>query len=157
MRNVKKTKKRTNNSDKVSLTGSQVVEVVNTIAEVAKSRFDLLSEMERTKQIAIDAQVKIRESDNNLASKLAEFEKDMLKIQKDYELESKKIENDYNLKMRHLDLVEKMIDKIDKLEVTIHIYQEKEGMTSSTVITLFEQLHQEKITYINALSNLGQN
>jgi hypothetical protein len=157
MRSIKKTKKITNNSDKISFTGSQVVEVVNTIAEVTKSRFDLFSEMERTKQVAIDAQVKIRESDNNLALKLAEFEKDMLKIQKDYELESKKIDNKYNFKMKLLDFFEKMIDKIDKLEVTINIYQEKEGMTSSTVITLFEQLHQEKIKYINVLSNLGQN
>jgi len=135
----------------------QVTKIVKTGAEVIKSGFDLFKEIEKTKQITVKAQIRITESNNGLATELARFEKDMFKIQKDYELEFKKIDDDFKLKMRHLDLVEKMIDKIDKLEITINVYQDKEGMTSSSVMILFEQLHQEKLTYINALATLGQN
>lgn len=81
----------------------------------------------------------------------------MLQIQKNYELESQKLNNDYNLKMRQLDLIEKLIDKIDKIEIEIKIYQEKDGLTSSYVMTLFEQLHQQKLSYMNNLILLGKN
>ena len=161
MRSVNKEKQetKTSNSKQTStlgLTGGQVIELVSIGAEVVTSAFNFFTEIEKTKQIAIDAQVRIKESDNHLASSLAKFEKDMLQIQKEYELESQKLQNEFDLKMKQLSLVEKMIDKIDKLEITINIYQEKEGMTSSIVMKLFDQLHQQKLTQINALSNLGQ-
>jgi len=142
---------------KINLSGNQAIELVNTVADVVKSGFNWLNEIEKTKQIAIEAQVRITESNNRLTSELAEFEKDMLKIQKEYELESKKLDNDYNLKMRQLDLIEKLIDKIDKIEIEIKTYQDKDGLTSSSVMTLFEQLHQQKLSYMNNLVLLGQN
>ncbi len=135
----------------------QVTEIIKIGADVIKSGFDLFKEIEKTKQIAIEAQVRINESNNRLASELAGFEKDMFKIQKEYELESKKLDNDYSLKMRQLDLIEKLIDKIDKIEIEIKIYQDKDGLTSSSVMTLFEQLHQQKLSYMNNLVLLGQN
>jgi len=158
MRSVKKnrTKKETSGV-KINLSGNQAIELVNTVSDVVKSTFNWLHEIEKTKQIAIDAQVRITESNNRLASELAGFEKDMLKIQREYELESKKLDNDYNLKMRQLDLIEKLIDKIDKIEIEIKIYQDKEGLTSSSVMVLFEQMHQQKLSYMNNLVLLGQN
>lgn len=142
---------------KINLSGNQAIELANTVVDVVKSGFNWLNEIEKTKQIAIEAQVRITESNNSLASELAEFEKDMFKIQKEYELESKKLDNDYNLKMRQLNLIEKLIDKIDKIEIEIKIYQDKDGLTSSSVMTLFEQLHQQKLSYMNNLVLLGQN
>lgn len=158
MRSIKKEK--TTKSDtgiKINLSGNQVIDLVNTAADVIKSGFDLFKEIEKTKQLAIDAQIKITESNNRLASELADFEKEMIQIQKNYELESQKLNNDYNLKMRQLDLIEKLIDKIDKIEIEIKIYQEKDGLTSSYVMILFEQLHQQKLSYMNNLILLGQN
>jgi len=95
MRSVKKnrTKKETSGV-KINLSGNQAIELVNTVSDVVKSTFNWLHEIEKTKQIAIDAQVRITESNNRLASELAGFEKDMLKIQREYELESKKLDND---------------------------------------------------------------
>lgn len=158
MRSAKK--ERTTKNDmgiKINLSGNQVVDIVNTAADVIKSGFDLFKEIEKTKQLAIDAQIRITESNNRLVSELADFEKEMLQIQKNYELESQKLNNDYNLKMRQLDLIEKLIDKIDKIEIEIKIYQEKDGLTSSYVMTLFEQLHQQKLSYMNNLILLGKN
>lgn len=158
MRSAKK--ERTTKSDmgiKINLSGNQVIDLVNTAADVIKSGFDLFKEIEKTKQLAIDAQIRITESNNRLVSELADFEKEMLQIQKNYELESQKLNNDYNLKMRQLDLIEKLIDKIDKIEIEIKIYQEKDGLTSSYVMTLFEQLHQQKLSYMNNLILLGKN
>lgn len=158
MRNAKKSRQKKESRDnRIKLSNNQVIDLVNTGADVIKSGFDLFKEIEKTKQIAIEAQVRITESNNRLTAELAEFEKDMLKIQREYELEFKRLDNDFKLKMRYLDLVEKMIEKIDTLEITINIYQDKEGMTSTYVMTLFEQLHQEKLTYINALATLGNN
>ena len=156
MRNVKKNRTK-EDSGKIILSGNQVIEVVNTVADVAKSGFDWLKEIEKTKQIAIEAQVRIMESNNHLSSELKELEKDMLKIQIEYELESRKLDNEYNVKMRQLDLIEKLIDKIDKIEIEIKVYQDKEGLTSSSVMILFEQLHHQKLSYMNNLVLLGQN
>jgi hypothetical protein len=158
MRSAKKEK--TTKSDmgtKINLSGNQVINLVNTAADVIKSGFDLFKEIEKTKQLAIDAKIRITESNNRLVSELADFEKEMLQIQKNYELEFQKLNNDYNLKMRQLDLIEKLIDKIDKIEIEIKIYQEKDGLTSSYVMTLFEQLHQQKLSYMNNLILLGKN
>jgi len=157
MRSVNKNRTPKDNGVKINLSGNQAIELINTVADVVKSGFNWLNEIEKTKQIAIEAQVRIAESNNNLISELAELEKDMLKIQRDYELESKKLDNDYNFKMRQLDLIEKIINKIDKIEIEIKVYQEKDGLTSSTVMTLFEQLHQQKLSYMNNLVLLGQN
>ena len=156
MRNVKKNRTK-EDSGKINLSGNQVIEVVNTVADVAKSGIDWLKEIEKTKQIAIEAQVRIMESNNHLSSELKELEKDMLKIQIEYELESRKLDNEYNVKMRQLDLIEKLIDKIDKIEIEIKVYQDKEGLTSSSVMILFEQLHHQKLSYMNNLVLLGQN
>lgn len=141
----------------INLSGNQSIELVNTVANIVKSGFNCLNEIEKTKQIAIEAQVRITESNNRLASELAEFEKDMFKIQKKYELESKKLDDEHNFKMKQLDLIEKLIDKIDKIEIEIKIYQDKDGLTSSSVMILFEQLHQQKLSYMNNLVLLGQN
>ncbi|MBT5491084.1 hypothetical protein HOK00_01935 [bacterium] len=148
MRSVKKN---------IDLSGNQFIEIVNTGAEVLKSGFDLFKEIERTKQIAMESGVRIAESNNRLASELAEFERDIFKIQRNYELESQKLDYDYNLKLRQLDLIEKLIDKIDKIEIEIKIYQENDGLTSSSVMTLFEHLHQQKLSFMNNLVLLGQN
>jgi len=157
MRSAKKNRTTTKDSGtKINLSGNEAIELVNTLADVVKSGFNWLNEIEKTKQIAIEAQIRITESNNRLASELSKFEKDMLKIQKEYELESKKLDNDYNLKMRQLDLIEKLIDKIDKIEIEIKIYQDKDGLTSSYVMILFEQLHQQKLSYMNNLVLLGQ-
>jgi len=157
MRSANKNRTTKDNGVKINLSGNQAVELANTVADVVRSGFDWLNEIEKTKRIAIEAQIRITESNNRLASELAEFEKDMFKIQKEYELELKKLDNDYNLKMRQLDLIEKLIDKIDKIEIEIKIYQDKDGLTSSYVMTLFEQLHQQKLSYMNNLVLLGQN
>ncbi|MGD9554492.1 MAG: hypothetical protein AB7E37_08010 [Candidatus Altimarinota bacterium] len=157
MRSANKNRTTKDNGLKINLSGNQAVEIVTTVADVIKSGFDWLKEIEKTKQIAIEAQVRITESNNRLASELAEFEKDIYKIQNEYELELKKLDNDYNLKVRQLDLIEKLIDKIDKVEIEIKIYQDKDGLTSSSVMTLFEQLHQQKLSYMNNLVLLGQN
>ena len=158
MRSVKKNRTRKESCGiKVNLSGSQAVEIVNTVADVVKSGFNWLNEIEKTKQIAIEAQARITESNNRLTSKVARFEKDMFKIQRDFELEFKRLDNDFKLKNRQLDLIEKLIDKIDKIEIEIKIYQEKDGLTSSSVMTLFEQLHQQKLSYMNNLVQLGQN
>lgn len=157
MRSAKKERTTSDMGIKINLSGNQVIDLVNTAADVIKSGFDLFKEIEKTKQLAIDAQIRITESNNRLVSELANFENEMLQIQKNYELESQKLNNDYNLKMRQLDLIEKLIDKIDKIEIEIKIYQEKDGLTSSYVMTLFEQLHQQKLSYMNNLILLGKN
>ena len=157
MRSAKKERTTSDMGIKINLSGNQVIDLVNTAADVIKSGFDLFKEIEKTKQLAIDAQIRITESNNRLVSELANFENEMLQIQKNYELESQKLNNDYNLKMRQLDLIEKLKDKIDKIEIEIKIYQEKDGLTSSYVMTLFEQLHQQKLSYMNNLILLGKN
>jgi len=158
MRSAKK--KRTNtskNNSGVNLSGNQIINLINTGADVIKSGFDWLNEIEKTKQIAIEAKVRIIESNNKLASELAKFEKDMLEIQRKFEIEFKKLDDDFKLKNRQLDLIEKLIDKLDKIEIEIKIYQKKDGLTSQSVMTLFEQLHQQKLAYMNNLVQLGQN
>lgn len=158
MRSVKKNRTTKNTSwVEINLSGDQAVELANTVADVVKSGFNWLNEIEKTKQIAIDAQVRITESNNRLASELAQFEKEMLEIQRNFELEFKKLDDEYKLKNRQLDLIERLIDKIDKVEIEIKIYQDKDGLTSSSVMTLFEQLHQQKLSYMNNLVQLGQN
>ncbi len=135
----------------------QISELAKAGVDVVKSGLDLFNEIEKTKQIAIEAEVKIKESNNNLSSKLAEFEKDILKIQREFELEYKKLGDEHIFKMRQLDLIEKLIDKIDKVEIEIKVYQKEDGLTSSTVMTLFEQLHHQKLAYMNNLVSLSQN
>lgn len=158
MRNAKRNRStKENTGAKINLSGNQFTEVVNTGAEVLKSGFDLFKEIERTKQIALDSKVRIAESNNRLTSELAEFEKDIFKIQRNYELESQRLDNNYNLKLRQLDLIEKLIDKIDKIEIEIKIYQTNDGLTSSSVMTLFEQLHEQKLSFMNNLVLLGKN
>lgn len=158
MRSVKKNRTTKNTSGvKINLSGDQAIELTNTVADVVKSGFNWLNEIEKTKQIAIEAQVRITESNNRLASELAQFEKEMLEIQRNFELEFKKLDDEYKLKNRQLDLIERLIDKIDKIEIEIKIYQDKDGLTSSSVMTLFEQLHQQKLSYMNNLVQLGQN
>jgi hypothetical protein len=100
------------------------------------------------------------ESNNHLSSELKELEKDMLKIQIEYELESRKLDNEYNVKMRQLDLIEKLIDKIDKIEIEIKVYQDKEGLTSSSVIESQTLGYQSSYilfsySYSNAESNIS--
>jgi len=157
MRSVNKNRTTKDNGVKINLSGNQAIELVNTAAEVVKSGFNWLNEIEKTKQIAIEAQVRITESNNRLSSELVEFEKDMLKIQREFEIEFKKLDDEYNLKMRQLDLIDKLISKIDQIEVEIKTYQDKDGLTSSYVMKLFEQLHQQKLSYMNNLVLLGQN
>lgn len=158
MRNAKRNRStKENTGAKINLSGNQFTEVVNTGTEVLKSGFDLFKEIEKTKQIALDSKVRIAESNNRLTSELAEFEKDIFKIQRNYELESQRLDNNYNLKLRQLDLIEKLIDKIDKIEIEIKIYQTNDGLTSSSVMTLFEQLHEQKLSFMNNLVLLGEN
>jgi len=162
VRSVKKTrdtnsKNSSSSINKTKLSGEQVIDLANTAADVIKSGFNWLNEIEKTKQIAIDAQVRIVESNNRLVFELAQFEKDIFEIQKRFEIEFKKLDDDFKLKNRQLDLIEKLIDKIDKIEIEIKIYQEKDGLTSQYVMTLFEQLHQQKLAYMNNLVQLGQN
>lgn len=158
MRNAKRNRStKENTGAKINLSGNQFTEVVNTGSEVLKSGFDLFKEIEKTKQIALDSKVRIAESNNRLTSELAEFEKDIFKIQRNYELESQRLDNNYNLKLRQLDLIEKLIDKIDKIEIEIKIYQTNDGLTSSSVMTLFEQLHEQKLSFMNNLVLLGEN
>jgi hypothetical protein len=135
----------------------QVTEIIKVGGDVIKSSFDLFKEIEKTKQIAIEAQTRITESNNLLTAELARFEKDMLEIQRNFEIEFKKLDDDFKLRNRQLDLIEKLIDKIDKIEIEIKIYQEKDGLTSESVMKLFEQLHQQKLAYMNNLVLLGQN
>ena len=155
MRSVKKNSSRINNVSKLS--GAQTIELMNVGVDMIKSSFDWLNEVEKTKQLAIDAQVRITESNNRLASEIASFEKDMLEIQRKFEIEFKKLDDDFKLKNRQLDLIEKLIDKIDTIEVEIKIYQKEDGLTSPSVMTLFEQLHQQKLSYMKNLVLLGEN
>jgi len=159
MRSVKKYRTRVyrKNRTGINLSDSQIIDLANTGVDVIKSGFDWFKEIEKTKQIAIEAQVRIAESNNRLASDLAEFEKEMFRIQKEYELEFKKLDDEFKFKNRQLDLIEKLIDKIDKIEIEIKIYQERDGLTSQSVMTLFEQLHQQKMSFIDHLVQLGKN
>ncbi|ACU89391.1 hypothetical protein [Desulfomicrobium baculatum] len=157
MRSSKKNRtKQENGSAKFDLSSNQYIDLLNTGADVIKSGLDWLNEIEKTKQIAIEANARIMESNNRLSSELVQFEKDILKIQREFELEYKKLDDKHILKMRQLDLIEKIIDKIDKIEIEIKVYQKVDGLTSSIVMTLFEQLHQQKLAYMNNLVTLGQ-
>jgi len=156
VRSVKKGKVVSKKSDS-KFSGSEVIELAKVGADVVKSGFDWLNEIEKTKQLSIEAQVRITESNNKLAMEMARFEKEMLEIQRNFELEFKRLDDDFKLRNRQLDLIEKLIDKIDKIEVEIKVYQKEEGLNSHYVMTLFEQLHQQKLSYMNNLVQLGQN
>ena len=54
-------------------------------------------------------------------------------------------------------MIRDLVDSIDKIEIEIKIYQERDGLTSQSVMTLFEQLHQQKISFIDHLVQLGKN
>lgn len=82
MRSAKKERTTSDMGIKINLSGNQVIDLVNTAADVIKSGFDLFKEIEKTKQLAIDAQIRITESNNRLVSELANFENEMLQIQK---------------------------------------------------------------------------
>ncbi|WP_367109149.1 hypothetical protein [uncultured Psychrobacter sp.] len=138
-----------------SLSGSQKVEIIRAGLDVINSGSSLLTEIQKTKQAAIDAQVRMKESDNKLFEKVAEFQKEVIEIERKYNIEFKKLDDDFKLKSRKLDLVEKMIDKIDSLEVQITVYQNEQGLDSATVMILFDKLHEQKLAFMKDLVTLG--
>lgn len=139
-----------------SLSGSQKVEIIRAGLDVINSSSSLLTEIQKTKQAAIDAQARMRESDNKLFEKLAEFQKEIIRIEYEYEIESKKMDNDFKLKLGNPDLNEKVInstiDSIRNLEVEIGKIQAKQGLDSPIVMALFNQLHELRLCFINKLS-----
>lgn len=137
------------------LSGNQKVEIIKAGLDVINSSASLLTEIQKTKQAIIDAQVKINESDNELFKKIAEFQKDVVEIERKYDNEFKKLDEDFKLKSRKLDLVEKMIDKIDSLEVQIRVYQNEQGLDSPSVMVLFDKLHEQKLAFMRDLVMLG--
>ena len=137
------------------LSGNQKVEIIKAGLDVINSSASLLTEIQKTKKAIIDAQVKINESDNELFKKIAEFQKDVVEIERKYDNEFKKLDEDFKLKSRKLDLVEKMIDKIDSLEVQIRVYQNEQGLDSPSVMVLFDKLHEQKLAFMRDLVMLG--
>ena len=123
---------------------------------IYNNHIDLQKEMQKTQQVLADSSVRVVESDNRLKEKIAEFNKNIKEIETNYELELAKINNEHELKVRQMDLIEKLIGEIDSIKVEIKIYQSKEGLTSSAVMELFNQIHNEKLTYMNKLISLGQ-
>lgn len=138
-----------------SLSGSQKVEMIRAGLDVISSSSSLLTEIQKTKQVAIDAQVRMKESDNRLFDKLADFQKEVIEIEHKYDNEFKKLDDDFKLKSRTLDLVEKMIDKIDSIEVQIRVYQNEQGLDSPTVMILFDKLHERNLAFTKVLESLG--
>ena len=124
--------------------------------DIYNNHIDLQKEMQKTQQVLADSSVRVVESDNRLKEKIAEFNKNIKEIETNYELELAKINNEHELKVRQMDLIEKLIGEIDSIKVEIKIYQSKEGLTSSAVMELFNQIHNEKLTYMNKLISLGQ-
>lgn len=144
-------------SDNLSskLSGDQRIELVKVGMQAINSGLSLLSEIERTKQVAINAQVQMNESDNRLMKEILEFQKDITEIEKEYRLEFKRIDDDFKLRSRKMDMIEKMIDKIDSIKIEIKVYQDKEGLNSPSVMILFDHLHEQKLSFINGLLTLG--
>lgn len=137
------------------LSGDQKIELAKVGMQAINSGLSLLSEIERTKQVAIDAQVQMNESDNRLVKEILEFQKDITKIENEYRLEFKRLDDDFKLTSRKMDMIEKMIDKIDSIEIEIKVYQDKEGLNSPSVMILFDHLHKQKLSFINGLLTLG--
>ena len=133
-----------------------VTNLINKGMDIYNNHIDLQKEMQKTQQVLADSSVRVVESDNRLKEKIAEFNKNIKEIETNYELELAKINNEHELKVRQMDLIEKLIGEIDSIKVEIKIYQSKEGLTSSAVIELFNQIHNEKLTYMNKLISLGQ-
>ena len=137
------------------LSGDQKIQLAKVGMQAINSGFSLLSEIERTKQVAIDAQIQMNESDNRLLKEILGFQKDITKIENEYRLEFKRIDDDFKLTSRKMDMIEKMIDKIDSIEIEIKVYQDKEGLNSPSVMILFNHLHEQKLSFINGLLTLG--
>lgn len=137
------------------LSGSQKVEIIKAGFDVINSSSSLLTEIQKTKQAAIEAQERTQASDNRLCEKIAEFQKEVIEIERKYDNEFKKLDDDFKLKSRKLDLVEKMIDKIDSLEVQIRVYQNEQGLDSPSVMVLFDKLHEQKLAFMRDLVMLG--
>ena len=133
-----------------------VTNLINKGMDIYNNHIDLQKEMQKTQQALADSRVREVESDNRLKEKIAEFNKNIKEIETNYELELAKINNEHELKVRQMDLIEKLIGEIDSIKVEIKIYQSKEGLTSSAVMELFNQIHNEKLTYMNKLISLGQ-
>jgi hypothetical protein len=133
-----------------------VTNLINKGMDIYNNHIDLQKEMQKTQQVLADSSVRVVESDNRLKEKIAEFNKNIKEIETNYELELAKINNEHELKVRQMDLIEKLIGEIDSIKVEIKIYQSKEGLTSSAVMELFNQIHNEKLTYMNKLISLGQ-
>ena len=133
-----------------------VTNLINKGMDIYNNHIDLQKEMQKTQQVLADSSVRVVESDNRLKEKIAEFNKNIKEIETNYELELAKINNEHELKVRQMDLIEKLIGEIDSIKVEIKIYQSKEGLTSSGVMELFNQIHNEKLTYMNKLISLGQ-
>ena len=133
-----------------------VTNLINKGMDIYNNHIDLQKEMQKTQQVLADSSVRVVESDNRLKEKIAEFNKNIKEIETNYELELAKINNEHELKVRQMDLIEKLIGEIDSIKVEIKIYQSKEGLTSSAVMELFNQIHNEKLTYMNKLISLGR-
>ena len=133
-----------------------VTNLINKGMDIYNNHIDLQKEMQKTQQVLADSSVRVVESDNRLKEKIAEFNKNIKEIETNYELELAKINNEHELKVRQMDLIEKLIGEIDSIKVEIKIYQSKEGLTSSAVMELFNQIHNEKLTYMNKLISLRQ-
>ncbi|MBL0708250.1 MAG: hypothetical protein JJW00_04305 [Sulfurimonas sp.] len=138
-----------------SFTPTQTLDVLNSGAEIVKSVLNLLGEVQKTKQISYGAKVRITESDNKLKYHLAEFQKDMYRMQGEYELASQKLDNEHNINMRKLDMMEKMIEHNHSIEAEILRHQDEAGLTSPHVMRLFEQLHQQTLSLSSNTLLLG--
>jgi hypothetical protein len=135
----------------LNLQGAEVVELAKVGAKVVESGFSWLNEIEKTRQIAIEAEVAMKESDNRLASELASIQRDMLQIQKEFALESKRLDNELTLKLSQHQMIKELLDSLVYMRKQIELYQEKEGLDSPVVLKLLEQLHQQQLTYTNML------
>ena len=144
--------------NKKGVTESFPFDDVSLVVKVMNKMFALI-DLEEANHIALkcdpEKAIELREHYSGIEGAY-HFNKNIKEIETNYELELAKINNEHELKVRQMDLIEKLIGEIDSIKVEIKIYQSKEGLTSSAVMELFNQIHNEKLTYMNKLISLGQ-
>ena len=150
MRSVKKTA----GAKKSSMSGAQQVQVIKTGLDVVKSGINLYAEMEKTRQIAINAQAQMHMSDNELKMALAKYEREMFEIEKNYQVKMKELENQQEIKKLELEIIKDIINQTKNMEVTINIYVDSEGLMSDLVMRLRADMHSERVKLIEMATQI---
>jgi len=133
------------NLSKISF--QQMIELINIGMEVNKSYIELLKEKEKTKQVAIETEVRITESNNRLVYEMEKLQKEMLEIKCRFERDAKELDDKFESNKQKLYIIERLIDNIERNEKKIEEYD----LSSPFVMEFFEKLHQEKLYIMNLL------